>query len=180
MNVCVINCGIHTVPRVYNTQRYYTSVVVSNNRPTNDESVICLLFLHDRPWILPWIKSISNELDVTCHVFASQLSGHCDVIASRLWRHLQNVQRASETRGWCVKILVLAPFIDPLCHVTNKIMYVLSWRTVSALTRVLFWCLFPSLLRNSGNKHQNNPLVSAKTVRHASTYIILYILRGWK
>ena len=46
---------------------------------------------------------------------------------------------------------------------------------MSALTRVLFWYLFPSLLRNSGNKHQNNPLVSAETVRHSSTYIILYI-----
>ena len=53
-------------------------------------------------------------------------------------------------------------------------MYVLSWRTISALTQVLFWCLFPSLLRNSGNKHQNNPLVSAETVRNSSTYIILY------
>ena len=39
----------------------------------------------------------------------------------------------------------------------------------------LFLCLFPSLLRNSGNKHKNNPLVSAETVRHSSTYIILYI-----
>ena len=66
------------------------------------------LFLHDRPWISPWIKSISNELDITCHVFASQLSGHCDVIANRLWRHQQNVKRTSETRGWCVKILVFS------------------------------------------------------------------------
>ena len=55
-------------------------------------------------------------------------------------------------------------------------MYVLSWSTVSALTLVLFWSLFPSLLRNSGNKHQNNPLVSAEKVRHASTYIILYLM----
>ena len=49
-------------------------------------------------------------------------------------------------------------------------MHVLSWRTISALTWVLFWCLF-----NLFNKHQNNPLVSAETVRHSSTYIILYI-----
>ena len=117
-------------------------------------------FLHNRPWILPWIKSISNELNITCHVLPSQLSGHCDVIANQLWHHQQNVKRASETRGWCVKILVLPPFMDSLCRVRNKIMYVLLWRTVYALTRVLFWCLFPSLLRNSGNKHQNNPLVS--------------------
>ena len=43
--------------------------------------VTYLYFLHDRPWISPWIKSTSNELDITCHVFASQLSGHCDFIA---------------------------------------------------------------------------------------------------
>ena len=118
-------------------------------------------FLHDRPWMSPWIKSISNELDITCHVFASQLPSHCDVIANPLWRHQQNVKRARETRGWCVKILVLASFMDSLCRVRNKIMYVHLWRTVYTLTRVLFWCLFPSLLCNSGNKHQNNPLVSA-------------------
>ena len=34
--------------------------------------------------------------------------------------------------------------------------------------------LFPSLLRNWGNKHQNNNRVSAEIVRHSSTYIILY------
>ena len=53
--------------------------------------------------------------------------------------------------------------------------YVLPWRSVSVLTRVLFWCLFPSLLHNSGGKHQINPLVNAETARHSSTYIILYI-----
>ena len=53
--------------------------------------------------------------------------------------------------------------MDSLCRVRNKI-----------ITRVLFWYLFPSLLRNSGNKHQNNPLVSTETVRDSSTYIILY------
>ena len=108
------------------------------------------------------------------HVIASQLSSQCDVISNRLWRHQQSKNRASETWGRCVKLVVLYSFMDSLCRVRNKIMYVLSWRTVSALTRVLFWFLFPSLLRNSGNKHQNNPLVSAETVRHSSTYIILY------
>ena len=33
-----------------------------------------------------------------------------------------------------------------------------------------------STSRNSGNKHQNNRLVSAETVRHANAYIILYFL----
>ena len=33
--------------------------------------------LYDWPWISPWIKSISNKLDITIHVIASQWSGHC-------------------------------------------------------------------------------------------------------
>ena len=106
-------------------------------------------FLHDRLWISSWIKSISNELDITSHMFASQLSGHCDVIANGC--HQQNVKRASETRGLCVNILVLGSFMDSLCRGRNEIMYVLLWRTVYALTRVLFWCLFPLLLRNEIN-----------------------------
>ena len=47
-----------------------------------------------------------NELDITIHVIASQLSGHCDVISNRLWCHQQNKNQASETRGRCVKIIV--------------------------------------------------------------------------
>ena len=46
----------------------------------------------------------------------------------------------------------------------ERIMYILSWRTVSALTRGLFWC-----------KHQNNTRVSTETVRHESRYIILFL-----
>ena len=66
----------------------------------------CRRFLHDRPWISPWIKSISNELDITIHVIVSQLSRYCEVISNRLWRHHQNEDRTSETRGRCVKIVV--------------------------------------------------------------------------
>ena len=103
------------------------------------------IFTHDQPSISPWIKSISNELDITCHVLSSQLSGYCDVIANQLWRHQQNVKRASETWGWCVKILVFSAIYGFVCRVRNKIMYVLLWRTVYALTRVLFWCFFSAI-----------------------------------
>ena len=93
----------------------------------------------------------------------------CNVIsrmnAERV-RHRDDVLRSS----------FLSSFLDSLCRVRNKIMYVLSWRTVSVLTRVFFWCLFTSFVRNSGIKHQNDPLASAETVRHSSTYFILYIL----
>ena len=62
-----------------------------------------------------------------------------------------------------------------LCINIKGIMYVFKWRTVSVLTRGLFWCLFPELLRTSGNKHQNNTWVSTETVRHKSAYIILFV-----
>ena len=74
-----------------------------------------------------------------------------------------------------LRALFLSSFMDSSCRVRNKIMHVLSWWTVSTCTRVFFWYLFPWLLRNSGNKHQNNPFMSAETVRHSSTYIILYV-----
>ena len=56
-------------------------------------------------------------------------------------------------------------------------MYVLEWRIVSALTRGLFWCLFPELRSNEGNKYQNNTRMSTEMVRHESTYIILFLTR---
>ena len=61
---------------------------------------------HDRPWISPWIKSISNELDITIHMITPQLSGYCDVINDILWRLQQNVNPATEARDRCFKIVV--------------------------------------------------------------------------
>ena len=63
-------------------------------------------FLHDRPWISPWMKSISSKLDITIHVIVSQLSDHCDVTSNQLWCHQQSDIRASETQRWCVKIVI--------------------------------------------------------------------------
>ena len=37
-----------------------------------------------------------------------------------------------------------------------RIRYVHKWQTVYVLTRGLFWCLFPKMPSNEGNKHQNN------------------------
>ena len=119
--------------------------------------------------------SVVSSSYIIIHVIAPQLSAHCGVISNRLWRHQQNENRASETRGRWVKLVVLYSFMDSLCRIRNKIMYVLSWRTISTLTWGLFWYLFPSLLRNSGNKHHHNTLVNAETIRHSSAYIIPYV-----
>ena len=53
-------------------------------------------------------------------MITSQLSRYCDVISNRLWRHQQNEDRGSETQGRCVKIVVLASFMDTLCRVRKK------------------------------------------------------------
>ena len=85
---------------------------------------------------------------------------------------------SAECKPMCEDNRFFSSFMNCLYRVRNKIcriMKVLSWWTVYMLTRVSFWFLFPSLLRNSGNKHQNNPLVSTLTIHHSSTFIILYI-----
>ena len=103
-----------------------------------------------------------------CLVIMMSSAIDCDIISrtkTERVRHGNYVKRLS----------FLLSFMDSLCRAKNIIMYVPSWWTVPALTRVLFRCSFSLLLRNSGNKHQNNLLVSADTVRHLSTHIILYI-----
>ena len=127
--------------------------------------VIIYVFLHDQSWISTWIKSMSNELDITIHVIASQLSRSCDITNNRLWLHQWSKDGSSETGGRCVEIVVSSSFMYSLCRVRKTMMCVFSWRAVSVLTRVLFWCLFPWLLRNSGNNHLDNPLVGAVTDR---------------
>ena len=109
------------------------------------------MFLHDRPWILPWIKSISNELDITIHVIAPQVSGNCDVIGKRSWRDQQNENRASETRGRCVKLVVFIVIYG----------FVISCKKQNNVC---------TLVTNRFCAH-----LSAETVRHSSTCIILYI-----
>ena len=53
-------------------------------------------------------------------------------------------------------------------------MYGLKWQIVYAPMRGLFWCLFPELQSNEGNKYQNNPWVSTWT-GHECTYITLFL-----
>ena len=115
-------------------------------------------------------------VDITIHMIMSQLSGHCDVISNRLWSHQQNGNWACGTWEDVWRFKFLSSFMDLLCHAKNNVMYVLPWWTNSALPRVLFWCLFPLLLRNLRNKHQNNPLLSTKTGHDLSLYVILYLL----
>ena len=81
------------------------------------------------------IVVISKELSMTFLMLGSKSSGHCDVISNRLWRHQQNVNWASETRGRCMQIAVSSSFMDSLCHVENIVLYVLSRWTVYAVTR---------------------------------------------
>ena len=96
-------------------------------------------FLHERLWLSPWIKSISNELDINCHVFASQLSGHCDVIANRLWRHQQNVKRARHITGIMCEdppLSVIYGFVLPCATRELNTKITLSWAHKQFATRL--------------------------------------------
>ena len=46
-------------------------------------------------------------------------------------------------------------------HYIERIMYELEWQIVYELTRGLYWYSFSELQSNNGNKHQNNPWVTA-------------------
>ena len=96
-------------------------------------------FLYDPPWISLWIKSISNELDITNLMITSQESGHCDVIRNRLWRHQWNENRASETWGGCVKIV---GFIV----IYGVVMSCMKWINVCTLVTNCFCTHFESII----------------------------------
>ena len=79
-------------------------------------------------------------------MIVSQLSSHCDIIKNRLWRQQQNEDRASETQGQCVKIVILSSFMDSLCYIRNKIVCMYSR---DALFLCLLKCNFDIYLINT-------------------------------
>ena len=107
-------------------------------------------FLHDRPWISPWIKSISNEL----------------------WRHQQSIVTSSSAEQkpseWDTGTMRKeCRFIDFSWRVRNK-------NNVCTLVTYCF-CVHSNDILVFISKHQNNPLVNAERVRNSSTFINLSI-----
>ena len=94
MSPCIANC-LHALQIAWNSVHVRNlPIYIWTSRSHGHQHKP--VFLHDRQWISPWIKSISNKLDVTIHVISSQLSGQCDVISNRLWRHQQNENWADD------------------------------------------------------------------------------------
>ena len=89
--------------------------------------------------------------------------------------------------GWGEKKLgCMSPRVhDPLLLHVQYTEQCLGWNAEMFMhSGVLFWCLFPVLLRNTGNKHQNNTQVSAKqfimTVHPLFYYLVLHdIMNPW-
>ena len=115
-----------------------------------------------------WISLITWSYQ-NCLVTVMSSEIDCDVISrtkTERVRHGDDVWRSS----------FVSSFMESLCHVSNKkCMYSRDELFLRSI-ECYFWCLFPSLLHNSGNKQKNKPLVSAETVRHSSTFIIHYIV----
>ena len=84
---------------------------------------------------------------------------------------------------WCLKyynnnhkLFNSCNFCEVCCHYWSG---VLEWQTVSALTSGLFWCLFPELQGNKGNRYQNNTWVNAETVHQESTCTFCWWRHNW-
>ena len=90
----------------------------------------------------PCYWSISVEMNMLKNVFLPAFHDK-KFWSIRMWRHQQTEKRACETRRRYVKNVVFIVLMDSLYRVRNIIMYVLSRRTVSVLTRVLFCVYFP-------------------------------------
>ena len=68
------------------------------------------------------------------------------------------------------------------CHyicirITQRLLYVLEWRTVSALTRGLFGVYIPSCEARREINTKNNARASTETIRYEKTYIIQFLAR---
>ena len=128
----------------------------------------CYFSLHNQSWISPWIKLISNELDITAHIHASQLL--CPImhfaITFDVLIRMYTEQMRTRPNVWSASPWL--SFIGSLCYVSNKIMYVLS----TVILVFISWAA--SQIRN---KHQNKTRFSAQTVPHSSVYIVLYIFK---
>ena len=102
---------------LYCTQDYLMADTSSLNKPIAMTTLMSLptkmntVFLQDRLWISPWIKSISNELDIIIRV----------TIVWPSWHHHQAIVMSStelKQREWDTGMMCK----DSLCQVRNKIM----------------------------------------------------------
>ena len=109
-------------------------------------SVVIIDFFARPASVSPSIKSISNELDIAVHEFASKRWS--------LWRHEQLAVTSSaerkpsewDTGSMCEDRVFFSSIMDFPCRVRNETVYILSWQSVYAFIRVLFGVYFPRSL----------------------------------
>ena len=106
-------------------------------------------------------KPLPNELNITYQVIAWQLPDpimHCTISCDVITVRYQGKRDMKLARKRCVEI------------VFSIHQLIMSWKKYDSVLDELFMCplecyylcLFPSCLRNTGNKHKNNTLVNAK------------------
>ena len=95
----------------------------------------------------PALNIAVNKINI--ELIRYHLSRVLVTIVWSLWRHRQSIvtssaeHKASGTRDGVWRSSFLASFMEALCRVRNKIIYILLWQTVYALTRVFFCVYFP-------------------------------------
>ena len=104
-------------------------------------------------------------------MLASQLFGHCHVINSRLWRHQQHVNWASETWGRCVEIVVFIVVCEFVmsCKKQNNVCTLVT-NCLCSHSSVIF--VFISLA--AASTRQINPQITLFWALKQFEYILYY------
>ena len=95
-------------------------------------------FLHEQSWILPWIKSIYNELNITFYVFVPSYNAETILVPSlhiKGWRHIEWCMSLSDElfrRSW--EVLFLTRYNESINDNKNEDLYTSS----TCLTRSVF------------------------------------------
>ena len=103
-------------------------------------------------------------------MLASQLSGHCDVISNRLWRHRQNVNRANETSCRCMKIVFsgIYGFVMSCKKLNDVCTPVTNCLCAHSSVILVFICLVAAQL------HNNTTITLEWAHKQFTTYTVFY------
>ena len=114
-----------------------------------------------------WLKSVQHRKEFVLADDRPSLLSMFSYMTGRKYLNCDIIARTSTGQVW-----------DTVTMCKNRVfdlyLWLMSCKKQNTVCNVVSNCLLArSLIRNSGSKQQNNPAVSAYTIRHCSTYIIL-------
>ena len=131
----ILGMGSANESRCFNVASFLIGWAHTHNDPgvvgEMGDSKLVWCFLHIQPWIILWIKWISNRYQFSCvHANITNSIAQSVVTLSPEYK-----QSKWGMMSMCENHLFNNQVLDSSCHVGNGIMYVLSWRNVYTLTK---------------------------------------------